>query len=172
MNEICVKGEFTMGTDDLNISFYTQTFINESMQLLEIFKKDIVEIHQLGNTAVKNFIDDGVVEIIPVVKNIKSILKYQKQLIKLGYKKFTIQNVLVFTRQLQQGNCLIIFVEESAKDILNKRLAMRDYLRMNAEENDYYKKQEVSLSYVCDDLYYSEELETTALNWQMKFLTL
>ncbi|MEE6451444.1 GrpB family protein [Gottfriedia acidiceleris] len=58
----------------------------EANRIREILKDELIEIHHIGSTSVPNLKAKPIIDMLPVVKNIKNIDKYNDQLAEIGYE--------------------------------------------------------------------------------------
>ncbi|TDM12066.1 GrpB family protein [Macrococcus lamae] len=162
-----------------NVTDYQKIFIDESKQLIEIFRNEIVEIHHFGSTAVKGLPGNQSLDILPVVKNIEKIEQYVEAMMSVGYHMTTFsvyadERCKVFIREINGLTRVILMVERTDFDAIDRRLAVRDYLRMHPEIRKSYAdlKQKLAFQFTGDYQGYKNAkdefvsfLEQDAVNW-------
>lgn len=162
-----------------NVTDYQKIFIDESKQLIEIFRNEIVEIHHFGSTAVKDLPGNQSLDILPVVKDIEKIEQYVETMKSAGYR--VVNSVVladerckVFIRECDDLTRVILMIEQTDFDAIDRRLAVRDYLRMHPDIRKSYADLKQQLAYQFADDYHGYKnakdefvtsLERHAVNW-------
>ncbi|KAA1037703.1 GrpB family protein [Macrococcus equipercicus] len=161
-----------------NVTDYHKIFIAEAKQLIEIFRNEIVEIHHVGSTAVQDMPGNQSMDILPVVKNIDKIDQYSEAMTLAGYRAAELsicadERCKSFTREIDNLTRVIIMVEKTNYEVVDRRLAVRDYLRVHADiRTAYALKEKLAFQYSDDspDYHtarneYVSSLERDAISW-------
>ncbi|MBO3444915.1 GrpB family protein [Clostridium sp. CCUG 7971] len=152
-------------------------FQKEADSIKEILKDELVEIHHIGSTSVKNLKAKPIIDIIPVVNNIEKVDKYNHEFENLGYElmgEYGIKGRRFFRKGLENRTHHIHIFEVSDTHNIKRHLAVRDYLRTHPEKAHEYGelKQELANKYPYDIESYClgkdsfvKELEKNAVAW-------
>ncbi len=150
----------------------------EAEEIRDILGSDLVALYHIGSTSVPGMKAKPVIDIMPVIKNISDIKKYEKIFKGLGYSKleecssptvwfYTKGNDSEYTHQLR-------IVDLSNEDEINARLALRNYLRCHPDVAGTYSefKQQLAVKFSHDMSTYRTEkniflkpIEKDALIW-------
>jgi len=65
---------------------WMKLYDEERSLIREVFKDEIVEIYHIGSTSVPGLKAKPIIDIMPVVKNIENIDKYNEKMKNLGYE--------------------------------------------------------------------------------------
>lgn len=151
-------------------------FYQEMNKLKGIYGSQIVSIHHIGSTSIKGLKAKPIIDIMPVVKNIKEIDKFDDQMRTIGYEPRG-ENGIPRRRYFQKGGNARthhIHIYQQGDVQIERHLAFRDYLRSNNElKNKYGKlKEELSKQFPNDIASYRNgkeelvtEIEKKALSW-------
>ncbi|MBY7144892.1 GrpB family protein [Virgibacillus sp. NKC19-3] len=155
-------------------------FEEESKQLHHIFGSEMIEIHHIGSTSVKGLKAKPIIDIMPVVKNISWIDKFDAEMINIGYEPKG-ENGISDRRFFQKGGddrTHHVHVYERGDPEIKRHLAFRDYLRKHPDILKNYGdlKEELSNlfpndieSYIKGKAQMVSEIESKALVWYQGF---
>ncbi len=112
-------------------------FRQEAEKIKKILGAELIDIHHIGSTSVKNLSAKPIIDIMPVVKDIALVDSYQKEFETLGYEamgEFGIAGRRYFRKGLEfRTHHVHVFEESNLKDI-ERHLAVRDYLREHPQD--------------------------------------
>lgn len=157
---------------------YHQIYINASKELIEVFRNEIVELHHIGSTSIEGVSVIPSVEILPVVKDLNKLDGYVAQMERIGYSLTQTSldrnnKYLLFTAHKNDIEICVLIIECTDCNSLERKLAVRDYLRTHHKERIAYKqfKQELNrLTKASQELQraedeYLKEIEAKAIYW-------
>lgn len=131
---------------------YHHIYINASKELIEVFRNEIVELHHIGSTSIEGVSVVPSVEILPVVKDLNKIDNYVTQMKQIGYSLTQTSldrnnKYLLFTAHKNDIEISVLIIERTDCDSLEKKLAVRDYLRTHNEARIAYKQFKQKLNH-------------------------
>jgi len=149
----------------------------EAQKIKNILGDELIEIHHIGSTSVENLKAKPIIDIMPVVKDIEKVDKYNDEFIKLGYEPKG-EYGIAGRRFFRKGSTIRthhvhVFDKSNAHEI-QRHLAVRDYLRTHPQDAYEYGelKSKLAAMYPSDIEAYCEgkdafvkELERKALEW-------
>lgn len=161
---------------------WADMFETEAMKIKKILSKNCIAIHHIGSTSVVGLAAKPIIDILPVVYNLKDVDEAAAEFEKIGYEymgEFGISG----RRYLRKGgdertHHVHIFAENSLYDI-ERHLAVRDYLRTHPAACERYGrlKKELANRYPYDIEGYCDgkeefvqRLEKEALEWKNRQL--
>ncbi|WP_088072617.1 GrpB family protein [Gottfriedia luciferensis] len=65
---------------------WNKLFQEDAKLIRDILKDELVEIHHIGSTSVPNLKAKPIIDMLPVVKNIKNIDMYNEKMAEIGYE--------------------------------------------------------------------------------------
>lgn len=152
-------------------------FISEAQNIERILGDELLDIYHIGSTAVENLKAKPIIDIMPVVKDITKIDKYNNEFVNIGYEvmgEYGITGRRFFRKGPEiRTHHIHVFGESNLKDI-ERHLAVRDYLRTHPEDAFEYGQLKSKLAelypfdieaYVNGKDIYVKELEKKALEW-------
>lgn len=155
-------------------------FAREAKRIIDILDIELVAIYHIGSTAVENLNAKPIIDIMPVVKDIAKIDRYNQEFIALGYEpkgEFGIIGRRYFRKgQKIRTHHIHIFENSNTSDI-ERHLAVRDYLSAHPTDALAYGqlKSELAILYPDDIEAYCEgkdefvkTLEKKAIVWYRK----
>lgn len=156
---------------------WKQRFSEESQKIKDVFGNELIEIHHIGSTSVPGLKAKPIIDIMPVVKDIKKIDSFNEQMTGLGYECMG-ELGMKGRRYFRKGgdnrtHQVHVFQVDNRVDI-NRHLAVRDYLRIHSEEVNHYGnlKEHLAKQFPKDVEAYMDgkdtfvkELERKALHW-------
>ncbi len=113
-----------------------QKYEEEAVLIKEILKYILVDIHHIGSTAVPGLAAKPVIDIMPVVTDIKAVDKYNKEFEKLGYEcmgEYGIHGRRYYRKGGDERTHQIHIFESGNHVDIDRHLAVRDYLRTHQE---------------------------------------
>lgn len=116
-------------------------FEKEAQALKDILKENLINIFHIGSTAVPGLAAKPIIDIMPVVRELKKVDLKQRDLEDLAYE-YMGELGIKDRRYLRKGgenrtHQVHIFQFENTKDIL-RHLAFRDFLRSHPEKAEKY----------------------------------
>ncbi|MGM0446107.1 MAG: GrpB family protein [Bacillota bacterium] len=114
---------------------WTKMYEKEANLIRDIFKDKLLEIHHIGSTSVKGLKAKPIIDIMPLVEDIKKVDKHNDEMIKIGYEpmgEYGISKRRYF-RKGKDGRYHHVHVFEIDSEHANRHLAFRDYLREHKE---------------------------------------
>ncbi len=152
-------------------------FEKEASILIEIFGEEIVKIHHIGSTSVKGLKAKPIIDIMPIVKDINGVDRYDNKMKAIGYECKG-ENGIYGRRYFQKGgdqrtHHVHVFQENNPQ--IDRHLAFRDFLRAFPDVAEKYGalKEELSKQFPYDiDSYIRgkndlvQEIEKQALKWK------
>ncbi|TXK76125.1 GrpB family protein [Paenibacillus sp. N3.4] len=156
---------------------WKQKFSEESQKITDIFGNELVDIHHIGSTSVPGLKAKPIIDIMPVVKDIKKIDSLNEQMTGLGYECMG-ELGMKGRRYFRKGgdnrtHQVHVFQRDNNEDI-TRHMAVRDYLRTHPDEANRYGDLKESLAkrfprdieaYMDGKDAFVKELERKALNW-------
>jgi GrpB-like predicted nucleotidyltransferase (UPF0157 family) len=151
-------------------------FEEEAQKLNEIFGHEIIDIHHIGSTSVNGMKAKPIIDILPVVKDVKKIDEFNNAMISIGYEPKG-ENGIPERRYFQKGGdnrTHHVHIFEFGNSEIERHLAFRDYLRTHPEDAKKYGnvKEELSKqfpndidSYIVGKEKIVLEIERKALEW-------
>lgn len=148
----------------------------EARLLRSIFGHELIELHHIGSTSVRGLAAKPVIDIMPIVKDIERIDRYDEKMRAAGYIPKG-ENGIPGRRYFQKGgdartHHVHVYGEGSPE--IKRHLAFRDYLRKHPDEAKQYGDLKTSLSerhpfdvasYIEGKERFAAELERRALQW-------
>lgn len=157
---------------------WKEKYEKEAAKITDILKDILVSIDHIGSTSVEGLAAKPIIDILPVVTDIKKVDAYNAEFRALGYEcmgEFGISGRRYFRKGGEENRTfhVHVFGQESTHDI-RRHLAVRDYLRSHKEEADAYGelKKKLAAKFTNDiDGYcdgkdvFVKELEKKSLAW-------
>lgn len=103
----------------------------EAEKLRKIFGSEIIEIYHIGSTSVNGLIAKPIIDIMPVVKDVKQVDDFNTAMIDIGYEPKG-ENGLSSRRFFQKGGderTHHVHIYEMGDAEIERHLAFRNYLR-------------------------------------------
>jgi len=155
---------------------WKEHFEEEAGKLEEIFT-NLIAIHHVGSTAIRNIKAKPVIDILPVIEDLSAVAGFVKELDKLGYKyrgEYGLPGREYFEKgDLTHTHHLHVF-EEGDREI-DRHLLFRDYLNAHPKEAKTYSalKESLAAKYRTDPEGYTEaksdfisEIDRKAKDWE------
>ena len=159
---------------------WADLFEREATQIRQILGENCTAIHHIGSTAVAGLAAKPIIDIMPVVRNLKDVDRVAAEFEKAGYEymgEFGIPG----RRYLRKGgdertHQIHIFAESNTRDI-ERHLAVRDYLKSHKNICDQYAdlKKKLAQMYPHDIEKYCDgkekfvqQMEKEALEWRSR----
>ena len=150
-------------------------FAEEVKKLKLIFGNEIVNIHHIGSTSVPGLKAKPIIDIMPVVRDIELVEKYNQAMQDIGYEAKG-ENGIPERRYFQKGGDYRshhVHIYQVGSDEIKRHLAFRDYLIDNLIEKKKYGELKEKLakqyhndmeSYINGKEKLVKEIEVKALN--------
>lgn len=156
---------------------WPKLFAAEAVLIQSILEDCLVAIHHIGSTAVEGLCAKPIIDIMPVVRELRTVDLLRGRFIESGYE-YLGEFGMPGRRYLRKGgdertHQVHIFEQGNSKDI-NRHLAVRDYLRCHREALVAYGnlKKTLARQYPYDIEAYCDgkdafvkSLEQAALQW-------
>jgi len=156
---------------------WNDMFETEAVKIKRVLGKNCTEVYHIGSTSVPGLAAKPIIDIMPVVCDLKAVDRVSVMFEKMGYEymgEFGIPG----RRYLRKGgdertHQVHIFAENNAADI-TRHLAVRDYLRTHKDVCERYALLKKGLAekypydidgYCCGKEEFVQELERDALEW-------
>lgn len=151
-------------------------YTEEAKKLNLIFKNEIVDIYHIGSTSVAGLKAKPIIDIMPVVKDINIVDKFNADMKEIGYEPKG-ENGISGRRYFQKGGdnrSHHIHIFQVGSYEIKRHLAFRDYLRINPEVRKSYGELKEQLaqqfpydieSYIKGKDRLVKEIELQALEW-------
>ncbi|MGE8203267.1 GrpB family protein [Heyndrickxia sp. NPDC080065] len=151
---------------------WVSLFEEEAEKLKKVFGPEIIHIHHIGSTSVKGLKAKPIIDIMPVVKNISLIDKFNKEMEALGYEPKG-ENGISGRRYFKKGGdsrTHHIHIYEFKNPHIKRHLAFRDYLRAHPDAVKKYGnlKEVLSNRYPFDIQSYIKGKEHLAIEIEQK----
>ena len=133
---------------------WVSMFIEESKKLNHIFGNEIIEMHHIGSTSVQGLKAKPIIDIMPVVKDINVVDKFNDEMKSIGYEPKG-ENGLPGRRYFQKGGdnrTHHVHIYEVGSYRIERHLAFRDYLRSHPVVKKSYGdlKEKLALQFPYD----------------------
>ena len=112
----------------------------EANQLREVFGEELIALHHIGSTSVTGLKAKPIIDIMPVVRDIEVVDKFNDKMIGLGYKpmgEFGIPERRFFRKGEDVRTHHIHIFQLNGRNV-ERYLAFRDFLRHHADEAKKY----------------------------------
>ncbi|WP_100372128.1 GrpB family protein [Bacillus sp. FJAT-45037] len=155
---------------------WTSMFEEEEESLRGIFRQQLIDIHHIGSTSVLGSEAKPIIDIMPVVKDISIVDKYNLAMKELGYEPKG-ENGIAERRYFEKGGdhrTHHVHVYQVGNPEIKRHLVFRDYLSSHREVAKEYGelKQQLSQqfpysieSYIRGKEALVSEIEQKALEW-------
>lgn len=159
---------------------WARSFSEESKRIKAVYGGELLNIHHIGSTSIREMIAKPIVDILVEVQDINNVDSFNNEMKKLGYVsrgENCIEGRRYFIKENDNKRTHHVHVYQSGAYEINKHLAFRDYLIKNQYEAERYKDLKRNLYKDCSDnvkLYQEKkaalisELTKNALNWANK----
>lgn len=150
-------------------------FEEEENKLHEIFGSEIIEIHHIGSTSVNGLKAKPIIDIMPVVRDIKRIDEFNTAMVTIGYEPKG-ENGISGRRYFQKGGdnrTHHVHIYELGNPEIKRHLVFRDYLRAHPDTAKKYGdlKEELSQRFPYDIESYVKGKEKLVLEIELKAVT-
>ncbi|GGG54962.1 GrpB family protein [Paenibacillus radicis (ex Gao et al. 2016)] len=158
-------------------SQWEERFKESAASLQDLLGAEIVTIHHIGSTSVPGLAAKPVIDVLPVVKDIKRIDAYEAVMRAEGYMPKG-ENGIAGRRYFAKGGdsrTHHIHIYEQGHVQIARHLAFRNYLRNHAEMAHTYGQLKIELAsrfpldidaYIKGKEHLASELDRLALLWQ------
>lgn len=151
-------------------------FQEEAERLSQLFGNELIAIHHIGSTSVPGLKAKPIIDILPVVKDISVVDRYNEEMQSLGYEpkgEFGLPGRRFFQKG---GNNRTHHVHmfQDGNDEITRHLAFRDFLKSHPHIRKTYGELKESLakqfpldmeSYINGKNAFVKEIERKALEW-------
>lgn len=123
---------------------WQKLFADESLLLKEALKDNFIAIHHIGSTSIPNLAAKPIIDIIPVVKNIAAVDKYNAAFETLGYEAKGEFGIL-FRRFFKKPGFHVHVFEVGSPEI-ERHIKFRDWMLKNPKDLNKYAKLKTNLA--------------------------
>lgn len=123
----------------------------EAEKIKEILKEEIIEIHHIGSTAIPGLKSKPIIDIMPIVKDIENINKYNEKMFEIGYEalgELGMKGRRYFRKGGENRTHQLHILQADNFTQIERHLAVRDYLNSHNGVAEEYK----DLIDMCDGL--------------------
>ena len=155
---------------------WPRMFEDEAAQLREVFGEELSAVHHIGSTSVPGLKAKPIIDIMPVVRNIAAVDKFNDKMIALGYEpmgEFGIAGRRYFRKGGDNRTHHVHVFQLGSLDA-ERHLALRDFLRQHPETARRYGELKQALAqkfpndieaYMDGKDAFVKDLEQKALDW-------
>ncbi|MBO0600146.1 GrpB family protein [Sporosarcina sp. E16_3] len=114
---------------------WVSNFDKESHKLHGVFGSEIIEVHHIGSTSVNGLQAKPIIDVMPVVRDINRIDKFNTAMLAIGYEPKG-ENGIAERRYFQKGGdnrTHHVHIYEWGNSEIERHLAFRDYLRVHSD---------------------------------------
>ncbi|SKB02502.1 GrpB domain, predicted nucleotidyltransferase, UPF0157 family [Sporosarcina newyorkensis] len=159
---------------------WVKLFKMEAEKIKEILKEEIIEIHHIGSTAVPGLKSKPIIDIMPIVKDIENINKYNEKMFEIGYEalgELGMKGRRYFRKGGENRTHQLHILQADNFTQIERHLAVRDYLNSHKGTAEEYGdiKERLARQFPKDIEGYSDgknnfvqNLERMALEWKRK----
>ncbi|WP_369700039.1 GrpB family protein [Bacillus sp. AFS041924] len=153
-------------------------FQNEANSIREILKDELVEIYHIGSTSVPNLKAKPIIDMLPVVKNIENIDKYNDKLAEIGFEglgEYGLPGRRYFRKGGENRTHQMHMYQFDNKKEIERHLAVPAYLRAHENEMKAYGELKAQLAekfptdingYMDGKDAFVKEVERKAIEWR------
>ena len=153
----------------------------EANRLREVFGEELIAVHHIGSTSVPGLKAKPIIDIMPVVRDIKVVDEFNDKMMGLAYEpvgECGIPGRRYFRKGEEVRTHQIHIFQINSRDI-ERHLAFRDFLRQHAYEAKKYGELKVKLAdhfpndieaYMDGKDDFIKNLEQTAIKWHGEIL--
>lgn len=119
---------------------WPELFETEAKRIKEALGNNCIEIHHIGSTSIPRLSAKPVIDILPVVRDIREVDKTNKAMESLGYEAKG-ENGMAFRRYFQKGKnnrTHHVHVYQEADPEISRYLKFRDWMRSHASDAENY----------------------------------
>ncbi|WP_419959189.1 GrpB family protein [Psychrobacillus sp. BM2] len=155
---------------------WKKDFDEEAMRIEKIIGSEIIATHHIGSTSVNGLSAKPIIDIMPVVRDIKKIDTFNHAMIAIGYEPKG-ENGLPDRRYFQKGGdnrTHHVHMYEIGNPEIERHLVFRDFLRVHPNIAEKYGDLKEALvkkfpydieSYISGKEQLASEIEREALEW-------
>ncbi|MEN2465494.1 GrpB family protein [Ornithinibacillus sp. JPR2-1] len=155
-------------------------FLEEVEKLKLIYRDEIIAIHHIGSTSVPGLKAKPIIDIMPVVRDINNVDKYNQEMQEIGYMPKG-ENGIPGRRYFQKGGdnrSHHVHIYQVGSFEIKRHLAFRDYLQRHPDVRNRYGELKERLaqqfpydiqSYINGKERLAREIEIKALDWYRYF---
>jgi len=159
---------------------WPKLFEEETLLIKDIFSDELLEIHHIGSTSVPGLKAKPVIDIMPVVKDIEKVDKYNEKMKKIGYEpkgEYGIEGRRFFMKGGEDRSHNVHIFQYDNKEAVERHIVVRDYLRNHEDAVEEYaeiktkgaEKHPNDINDYCDYKdKFVKELEKKSLEWVKK----
>jgi GrpB-like predicted nucleotidyltransferase (UPF0157 family) len=124
-------------------------FQEEAKKIRNILQDEIVEIHHIGSTSVPNLKAKPIIDIMPLVKNIENVDKFNSKMAEIGYEglgEFGLKGRRYFRKGGENRTHQVHFYQFDNESEVERHLAVPAYLRAHDEDAKQYGELKARLA--------------------------
>lgn len=111
-------------------------YMEASMQMLEHFKKSVIELHHIGSTSIKKLNSSNGIDVLVILKTVTEVSELEDILIAEGYEVVSEYNSFFKEESVfygRFGECDVNFIFMSDRDKKSEILLLKELLLENDE---------------------------------------
>ncbi|ARK32359.1 GrpB family protein [Halalkalibacter krulwichiae] len=155
---------------------WASLFKEEAEKLTGIYGEELIDIHHIGSTSVVGLEAKPIIDIMPVVKDIRVVDNYNHLMYELGYKPKG-ENGIAQRRFFEKGGndrTHHVHIYQVGSPEIERHLAFRDYVKSHKEAANEYGQLKKQLaqqfpydieSYIRGKETFVSKIEHEALRW-------
>ncbi len=127
---------------------YPEKYLIESQKVREVLGDNCIAIHHIGSTAVEGLMSKDVIDILPVVRDINIVDKYNKAMEKLGYTPRG-EDGIPFRRYFRKGPDVRthhVHVFQTGNPEIIRHIRFRDWIMNHQEDRKAYENLKRNLA--------------------------
>ncbi|WP_339061242.1 GrpB family protein [Tepidibacillus marianensis] len=148
----------------------------EAAKISEVFGEELIAVHHIGSTSVPGLKAKPIIDIMPVVRDIEVVDKFNDKMVALGYEpmgEFGISGRRFFRKGGDERTHHIHIFQLDSVDV-ERHLAFRDFFRQHSDDAKRYGELKQLLSerysynieaYIDGKNDFVKELEQKAIKW-------
>ncbi|TMV47369.1 GrpB family protein [Paenibacillus mesophilus] len=128
---------------------WKREFSEESQKIKDIFGDELIDIHHIGSTSVPGLKAKPIIDMMPVVKDIEKVDRFNEQMERLGYEcmgELGMEGRRYFRKGGDDRTHQVHVFQGDNKEHIIRHLAVRDYLRAHPDEANRYGNLKESLA--------------------------
>lgn len=159
-------------------SNWPHLFKEEAEKLKVIFGDQLIDIYHIGSTSVPGLHAKPIIDMLPVLKDIKIADQLASEMEDLGYEalgEYGLPGRRYFRKGADNRTHHVHMYDPSSNDEIERHVAVRDYLRQHPEAAAEYGALKVKLavahpndieSYISGKNDFVQQLESRAVQWK------
>ncbi len=155
-------------------------FEEEKKALSRILNNSLIDLHHIGSTSIPGIYAKPIIDILPVVDDIRHVDTLDEAFKSLGYevkREFGIPGRRFFTKRLNGKRTFNVHIFQKGHADINRHLLFRDYMRVHPEDAEAYSNLKRTLvqnfptdieKYCWGKNDFVKSIEEKATNWSSR----